>query len=196
MIRVLYSLLLFSFILGSCIGKKYGRDFNNHQIIQSPALAEQVDARHQPEFTTYLNNAVTQSTIDQVKHVEKNYATPKKSPLIEREVYEETKQEKDLEKEKTPNGSANDRKLEPLGLGAFGLFVIASLIGFSTGFTSLLLVLIGLSMVGGGLSFHKISSNKKKWKGRFFGGFTVATGLLLLILLGISALILSALGSA
>ncbi|SMD32231.1 hypothetical protein SAMN04488029_0574 [Reichenbachiella faecimaris] len=75
--------------------------------------------------------------------------------MIESNVYAKAEPAKVLEKGKIPNDSVHKRKLESFGLGAFRLFVIASLVRFSTGFTPLLLILIGLSMVGGGLSFQK-----------------------------------------
>ena len=179
----------------SCASKKYGRHFQNktsssHTILLNEYVGEKpvLVASTQQDFSSQIPEL---ATFHEVKiHMEER-------PIKEIKRLKQNRKWVSISKKgdrSVPNQKSN-RKLEPVGLGAFGLFLIPTLMGISTGFTPLLFALIGISMVAGVISVFKIDANKKKWKGRFFGNFVVITGILLLVLLGLDALIQSMFGS-
>ncbi|MEP2275163.1 MAG: hypothetical protein ABJH98_06910 [Reichenbachiella sp.] len=193
MTRSIYLLLLASVFIYSCVSKKYGRHFQNqignHQITQQEIVKEE-----KPQLVASIDSDVP-IIIQASEGSHSLVPVLKKIPSIEhstKSISNLSNQSKGTDKKNKK--SEKIRKLEPYGLGAFGLFVITSLIGISTGFTPLLFVLFGLSMVAGLFSVHRISIDKKRWKGRFFGYFVVIVGLTLLTLLGISAFIDAVLG--
>lgn len=187
-----FILLLFVILFSSCVSKKYGRYFNS-QPPQSSTPSKDNPIANESELIASSDPwaAITTTVLEDASR--KQLTNTKEVYLGDvKKVDSDVLSKKPSRKEgKKGGGLSGARKLEPLGLGAFGLFVIASLVGLSMGFTTLLFVLIGVSIVVSAISILKIGENKKKWKGRFFGHFVVIVGLLLLALLGLGALIQS-----
>lgn len=134
-------------------------------------------------------------TVQTQNRIETPISDPKPE-LKELSVYKTSKENnKSIEKK----GKTTERKTEPIGLASFGLFLLTVLlvlaegaVGLSTGLAAIFIL---ATMIGGGISHYRIKKDPKKWKGRFFGMFTIIAGLLFLLLLGFAAFIESVFGS-
>lgn len=193
----IYWLLLICITLNACVSKKYGRHFQNDTSGSAIICQEKPIIQQEPQLiaAASLHSKIPVLEVDDYADVQ----TPKPKTVLSKRNHtsvEASKPADILDQKAGRLKSSSGRKLEPLGLGAFGLFVISSLIGVSMGFTPMLLVLIGIAMVVGGVSVYRVRSNKKRFKGAFFGSFVVIAGVLLLTMLGIDALIQSIFGNS
>lgn len=81
----------------------------------------------------------------------------------------------------------NDRKTEPLGPISLGV-LLSSLFFAANNIIPGFTILAAIAAILGGISFNKIKKNPEKWKGKFFGLFSIIVGTLVLVLLGIGGI--------
>lgn len=190
--------------LNSCVSKKYGKHFNN-QFNYSSSVKTAPSISNSQTLTASANKElIAQEELDislnenqppPIQYI--NEMPPKHlNDRSDKSTVHQTTKDNIKNKEKGKN--ATKRKTEPIGLASFGLFLLTVLmvlaegaVGLSTGLGAIFIL---AAIVGGGISHYRIKQSPNKWKGRFFGMFTVIAGSLFLLLLGFAAFIESVFG--
>ncbi|MEO9802421.1 MAG: hypothetical protein ABJF04_04200 [Reichenbachiella sp.] len=197
-----YLIFLIAISLNACISKKYGRHFNNQFNYSSVAevdlslVNDQILSVSANEDLKLHEETDQKNQSLQVQDQTEVFNTDPNGQLNKLSVYKKSKEDIRRIEEK---GDTSARKTEPIGLASFGLFLLTVLlvlaegaVGLSTGLAAIFIL---ATMIGGGISHYRIKKDPKKWKGRFFGMFTIIAGLLFLLLLGFAAFIESVFGS-
>ncbi|MEO9964476.1 MAG: hypothetical protein ABJF11_01735 [Reichenbachiella sp.] len=186
----------------SCAGTKYGRHFNyanKGSIIQHSTPVD----TSKPEPTASIDPYTgLDQEVKSITESQKPSAPLSESRINPQETtnhhYPTGEHFAKVGKIKNNKPAKEGRKMEPIGLASFGLFLLTVLlllgegaVGLSTGLAAILVL---VSVIGAGLSYDRIAKNKKRWKGRFFAGFTIIAGMLFLLMLGVASLFNSIFG--
>lgn len=209
--KTILTLPLLALLIYSCAAPKYGLHFQNtNQVYSQKTKTKEISnpiatsIQKPPPQTVIASSTVNyENPIPVERKDEVKYDLKSRSELtgqvvgerkaIKKEIKNKRKKSPKTKKSRKEKPTETKRKTEPLGLASFGLLLLTFLlfsaegaVGLSTGFGAILIL---MATIGGGVSKYKIKSDKKRWKGGFFGMFAAIVGGIFLFLLTMATLL-------